>query len=104
MNITIEMVGGFLAVLVPLLGLVFTVWWKVESKIEAVRAKAQSNSDELAAIRLHTAEFYVSKDGLREVTGQIMGAIADVKGSLDSMRDRIDRAFDKPGGRAAPRA
>ncbi|MCS0462933.1 hypothetical protein [Rhizobium favelukesii] len=44
--------------------------------------------------KLHTAEHYVSKAGLRETTDQIMEAISGVKAAVDNMTLRVDRIVE----------
>ncbi len=109
MNITVELV----AFMILVIGVITGAWWRVESAVKA--AKQESNAiaqlaatktdilaDNLASLRLHVAETYVSKSGLREQTEQIMGAIKDVAGSLAHLNERIDRVIEN-GPVAAPR-
>lgn len=97
-----------------IIGAVVSAWWRVEtivktSKEEAIAvanlASARANilADGLAALRLHVAETYVSKSGLREQTEQIMGAIKDVAGSLAHLNERIDRVIEDRTSSAARR-
>ncbi|MDX0450679.1 hypothetical protein GOC61_25450 [Sinorhizobium medicae] len=72
---------------VGLFGAVFGVWKFFDSKIGAVR-------DDLASHKLHIAEHYVSKQGLRETTEQIMAAIGGVKDAVDNMTLRVDRIVE----------
>lgn len=101
MNITFEMVGF----LVMIVGVISGAWWRIEAVVRAARGDAMSAanlaatkvdivSDSLAELRLHVAETYVSKSGLREQTEQIMGAIKDVAGSLAHLNERIDRVIE----------
>ncbi|MGV1793833.1 hypothetical protein [Rhizobium sp. A37_96] len=80
--------------IVALLGLVLTIWWKVEGKIDLARNKAEKVERELAAHKLHTAETYITKQGLRETTDQIMGAIGGVKAAVENMTLRVDRIVE----------
>jgi hypothetical protein len=57
---------------------------------------------EIAEHRLHVAESYVSKEGLREAIAPVMDALSGLGNQLSEMRSRIDRAFDKAP--TAPRA
>jgi hypothetical protein len=59
--------------------------------------------DDLAAHKLHVAETYVSKQGHREATEQIMDAIGAVKTSIDGTNQRIDRILEN-GSRPTRRA
>ena len=105
---TIFGLGGFI---IAILGVVGTGWWRITSMVKDVRQEASlaaGSASALAALarqeiaeqRLHTAEQYVSKEGLREVTTQIMDAIEAVGAQLTEMRGRIDRMLDKPNGRS----
>ena len=96
--------GGFA---VALLGLIATGWWRIMLMIKEARnetaeaaqaasAEAALVRQELALHRLHVAEQYVPNSAFARVTDQIMEAIGGVKDSVDQMRARIDRAFDKP--------
>ena len=101
---TIFALGGFV---IAILGVVGTGWWRMttlvkDAKLEGaqaaseVRAMASLALREVAEHRLHTAERYVSKEGLREVTDQIMDAIGGIGTQITEMRSRIDRVFEKP--------
>ncbi|MDW9792104.1 hypothetical protein GOB42_15055 [Sinorhizobium meliloti] len=72
---------------VGLFGAIFGVWKYVDGKIGVVR-------DDLALHKLHIAEHYVSKQGLRETTEQIMAAISGVKDAVDNMTLRVDRIVE----------
>lgn len=109
---TIFALGGFV---IAILGVVGTGWWRMTTMVKDVRAAAESGihearslaqlaRQEVAEQRLHTAEAYVSKAGLREVTDQIMDAINGVGAQITEMRGRIDRVFDKPPTQRPTRA
>jgi uncharacterized protein YneF (UPF0154 family) len=60
-----------------------------------VRSQVIHNSAKLTEINLsvsHVAETYVSKQGNKESTDQIMAAIHAVKMSIDGTNSRIDQA------------
>lgn len=91
-------VGGFL---VALVGMGFGFWKYFEGKIDrsrsdaalatkALEIKVDATTHELAAVRLHVAETYVTKAGMSEQTAQIMAAINGVSGKLDHLNGRID--------------
>lgn len=95
-------VAGFIVALIGALG---TIWWRLYNMIDGARkdaalkseaagALANTASARVDALRIHVAERYVSKEGHRESTEQIMGAIGDMRGDLGAIRDRLDRAFD----------
>jgi hypothetical protein len=75
----------------------------VQKATEAAVEAASVRSD-LAAHRLHVAEQYVSKQGLRETTDQIMEAIHGVKTAVDHMTARVDRIVENQVKRPTTRA
>ena len=101
---TILSLGGFA---VAVLGLVGTAWWRISVMISNARSETSAAASAASALasmarqelhehRLHVAETYVSKAGLREVTGQIMDAISGVGTQITEMRARLDKAIDRP--------
>ncbi|MGM4911419.1 hypothetical protein [Rhizobium sp. 768_B6_N1_8] len=100
---------------VMLMGAISGVWWRIEGRVdrakdEAVRKAADAAMEaasvraDLAAHRLHVAEQYVSKQGLRETTDQIMEAIHGVKTAVDHMTARVDRIVENQVKRPTTRA
>lgn len=87
--ITTELVVFFLT----LLGVVAGLWWRIEARIESARTAAAIVAADFARYQTHVAETYITKQGLRETTGQVMDAIADLKLTLDHVNTRIDTAF-----------
>ena len=94
-------VGGFL---IALVGMGFGFWKYFEGKIDRTRSdaalatkelemKVDTTTQELAAVRLHTAETFVTKAGMSEQTAQIMAAINGVSGKLDHLGGRIDALY-----------
>jgi hypothetical protein len=103
---------GAVGFFVMLFGFFFGLWKYIDAKIGAAKTEAAGAAasavamaslarEELAAHRLHVAETYVSKSGLREQTEQIMEAISGVKSAVDAMTLRIDRVVEgQPKARA----
>jgi len=85
MTITAELVYLVMAICGALGG----IYWRWGGLIGKVR-------DDLAAHKLHTAETYVTKQGLNEQTTQIMKAIDGVGDRLDGVNQRLDRVFETP--------
>ncbi|MGZ9724257.1 hypothetical protein [Rhizobium miluonense] len=96
-----KIVGFFITVS----GAGWAIWWKIDAKVEKVktetakeiedqRVATQDLRDDLAKHQLHTAEKYITKEGLRETTEQIMGAISGVKTAIDNMTLRVDRVVE----------
>ncbi|MQY44520.1 hypothetical protein GAO09_00325 [Rhizobiales bacterium RZME27] len=92
-------------------GALWGIWWKVEGRVKeakdaavgtatAAQALAAMARDELAAHRLHVAETYITKAGMRETTEQLMEAISGVKSAVDGMTLRIDRVVEGQPRRA----
>lgn len=78
---------GAVGFFVMLLGALGGIYWRFNDAIGKVR-------DDLADHKLHVAERYVSKEGLREQTAQLMEAIGGVKAAVDGMTMRIDRVVE----------
>ncbi|MDQ0558293.1 hypothetical protein QO004_000066 [Rhizobium mesoamericanum] len=85
---------SYIGPIVALLGLVLTIWWKVEGKIEAAKGRAEKVEQDLASFRLHTAETYVTKSGMQEQTSAIMKAIESIGHRIDGLNDRLDRFYE----------
>jgi hypothetical protein len=87
MPITWEIIAAFITVF----GVISGIWWRVEGMI-------RKNTDDLAAHKLHTAEAYVTKQGMAEQTDRIMKAINDVgtrvETRVDGLGARLDRFYE----------
>ncbi len=90
MAITGELITFFIVVF----GAIAGVWWRVEAKIEAAKAKAEEAASSLEKYKTYVAESYVSKQGLREVRDEIMSGVREIKGSVEHITDRLDRVFE----------
>jgi hypothetical protein len=112
MTVTTELVGFLILVI----GFVTTAWVRVEAIVNRARTDAMSAASaaasraELIAAalgehRLHVAETYVSKVGLREQTERIMHAIGGVGGQVNTLNERLDRVIEDRGSplRRAPK-
>ena len=76
-----------LGFLVAFAGAVGGIYWRFSSAIAEVRA-------ELAAHKLHVSESYATKAGMAEQTAQLLRAIESIGSRIDSISERIDRAFE----------
>lgn len=47
----------------------------------------------LTELRVHIAETYVSKSGLREQVGQVTDLLRDVQSDVGSVNERLDRVI-----------
>lgn len=83
-------VVGFILMIV---GAVATFWWRVEGKVAVAETKAEMALTKIGDLRLHVAEEYTTKTGLREVKDEIMDAIHGVKSAVDHMGGRIDGIY-----------
>ncbi|CAN7338296.1 hypothetical protein LJR090_002570 [Bosea sp. LjRoot90] len=109
MTITAELIGFILTVC----GAGGALWLRIESAIRSARADAMlaaataaAKADVLATalgeFRVHVAETYVSKQGLREQVGQVMDLLRDVQSDVGSINERIDRVIEGQPARRAP--
>lgn len=101
MAITSELVVFFITVM----GSLLAVWARIESIVRAARsdalhaataaaAKAETVGAALAEHKLHVAENYVSRVGLREQVGQVMDLLRDVQSDVAHINERIDRVIE----------
>ncbi|WFU89003.1 hypothetical protein QA644_08160 [Rhizobium sp. CC1099] len=70
------------------------IWWRIDNKVAESRKETERVAEALAGHKLYVAENYVSKQGLRETTDQIMEAISGVKAAVDNMTLRVDRIVE----------
>ena len=68
----------------------FGVWFFIDARIQKVNARCDALSIELANLKLHIAESYVSKQGLREFRDEVMLSFRDIKEGINHLNDRID--------------
>jgi uncharacterized membrane protein YqgA involved in biofilm formation len=110
--------GELVLVIVTAIGAVAGIWWRIEGRIEKaktealavvsvakmeaantasiVSAQAQLALTQLAEHKVHVAETYVSKTGLREMTAQVLHGQEDLKAAVTHLTERIDRLVDSP--------
>ena len=91
MPITGEVILLFLAVMGSIGGL----WWRIEYKIESVHKEAKEATRELSEFKTHVAEDYITKEGLKEATSQIMAGVTAVLSRVDHLNERIDRVIER---------
>ncbi len=84
-------VVGFI---VMLIGAVSGIWWRIEGKVRTAEDKAGKVAEDLALHKLHVAESYITKQGMREATESIMEASSGVKTAVDHMTLRVDRIVE----------
>jgi ubiquinone biosynthesis protein UbiJ len=95
----------YVSPIVALLGLVLSIWWRIENKIGAAKTEASTvasaanalagqTRQELADHKLHVAETYITKAGMRDVKDEILGAVSGIKDDLGRLNERIDRMHE----------
>lgn len=86
---TQEILVGLIG-LVTLVGAAFGYWRYFESRVTSARDKTEKVADDLAAYKLHVAESYVTKSGLREIKEEILGAVSGIRDDVRHLGTRID--------------
>lgn len=97
--------------IVLLLGSAFGVWKYVDAKLVSMRDETGKSVQGATALshlalekihehKLHVAETYLTKQGMREAIEPVMDAIHGVKSAVDRMGGRIDGIYHT----ATPRA
>jgi hypothetical protein len=71
---------------------------KAAGRADAAGAMVNLLSNQLAEHKLHVAETYITKAGLREFRGEVMTGVRDLKGSVATLHERMDR-FIEPNAR-----
>ena len=103
MQITSEMVLFGLTILAAIAGM----WWRIEAMVGKAKSEAIDSAllastradlahTQLTEFKVHVAETYVSRAGLREARDEIMGAIGHISNQMSDVSKRIDRVIDGP--------
>jgi len=87
--VTPEILTGLVA-LVGLIGAAFGYWRYFESRVSDARGRADDVSRDLAAHKLHVAENYTTKSGMKEIKDEILGAVGGLREDLRHLSTRID--------------
>lgn len=77
----------------------WAIWWRIEGKAKAAEDKASKVAEDLAEFKLRVSETYATKQGMQEQTTQLLRAIEGVGNRIDSVHERLDRAFERTTGR-----
>lgn len=91
--------------IITILGAAGAVWFRIESKVDKAKAestktavdattKAHDVAKDLAAHKLHVAEVYITKEGMRTVRDEIITAVSSVKDDVGRISDRMDRMYE----------
>ena len=127
MQITTELVTFLITIIVIVAG----AWWRVESAVKSAKTEVQQSiqsakveiekdvekaagradaagamvnllSSQLADHKLHVAETYITKAGLREFRDEVMTGVRDIKGSVSTLHERMDRFIEPNARRTKP--
>ncbi|MBX4992881.1 hypothetical protein ABID08_002051 [Rhizobium binae] len=79
---------------VMLAGAGWRVWTRVEAKVKVAEDKADKNTADLAAYKLHAAETFATKTSQAEQTAQLLRAIEGVGSRIDGVHERLDRLYE----------
>lgn len=101
---TPEQIAAAIAFFILVSGALWGIWWKIDAKLEAARKEAKKAADDAAALavqakddiaahRLHVAQTYITKEGLRDVRDEIMTAMHEIKGAIETVGGRIDGMY-----------
>ena len=100
--------------LITVIGACGALWWRIEAAIKSAKNEAMTQAaaaaalatlaqSQLSAHKLHVAETYITKAGLRETTEQVLSAVAAVKADVHGLNERIDRIIEDHQAAATPR-
>ncbi|MDR7147134.1 hypothetical protein [Rhizobium sp. BE258] len=95
---------AYVSPIVALLGFVLGIWWKVEGKIDKADSRAEDVERELAAHKLHVAETYTTKSGMKEIKDEILGAVSGIRDDVRHLATRIDGMHEAQKPRPAARS
>lgn len=84
----------FVIFVIAVIGAIAGAWFRFEARIEKARAETADNKADLARYKLHVAETYITKEGMREQMGSVLSGINDLKNITEIINQRIDRLFD----------
>lgn len=90
---------------ITIIGFISGAWWRWMSVVKTARSealaaalvastKADVVSADLNDHRLHVAETYLTKAGLREQMEPLFDAVKDVGGQVQKVNDRLDRVIE----------
>lgn len=97
--------------LITIIGAAGGLWWRIEAAIKTAKSEALTQASAASALasltqsqlsehKLHVAETYITKAGLRETTEQVIAAVNGVKADVHGLNERIDRIFENRQPRA----
>lgn len=100
--------------LLTIIGFVAGIWYRIEGAISKAKLEALTQAQAAAALatlaqaqlsehKLHVAENYITKAGLRETTEQVIAAVHAVKADVHGLNERIDRIIENHQATPTPR-
>lgn len=85
--------------LITIVGAAFGYWRYFEGRVSVAKDKADKVGEDLAAHRLHVAEHYSTKTGMREIKDEILAGVGGIRDDVRHLASRIDtmhEAHNKP--------
>ena len=100
--------------LITVIAAVAGIWWRIEGAISKAKVEALTQAQAAASLatlaqaqlsehKLHVAETYITKAGLRETTEQVIAAVHAVKADVHGLNERIDRIIENHQTTVTPR-
>lgn len=94
-----------LGLIVGVLGLAGTAWWRVqthinmvrkelEARVQTISAQASLTGMQLSEYRTYVAEHYISKQGFRETMEAVSATLQTINTNLTHLNERIDRVIE----------
>ncbi|WP_245520202.1 hypothetical protein [Mesorhizobium sp. M00.F.Ca.ET.217.01.1.1] len=80
---------------ITVIGFIFGAFWRMWGLIKEAGEKGDRAQRDLAAHKLEIAQNYVTKAGMHEQTAQLLRAIESIGNRIDTISERIDRAFER---------
>ena len=101
---TPEILSGLIG-LIAIVGAAFGYWRYFEGRVTVAKDKADKVGEDLAAHRLHVAEHYSTKTGMREIKDEILAGVGGIRDDVRHLANRIDTMHEsqnKPRPRRQP--
>lgn len=86
---TPEILSGIIGLL-AIVGAVFGYWRYFDGRVNVAKDKADDVAKDLAAHRLHVAEHYSTKTGMREIRDEILAGVGGIRDDVRHLANRID--------------
>lgn len=94
-----------LGLIVGVLGLAGTAWWRIQThingvrkelevRVQAISTQASMTGMQLSEYRTYVAEHYISKQGFRETMETVSSTLQTINTNLTHLNQRIDRVIE----------